>query len=95
MKTNIFKSKKHELISIIKDVLSESLPQLFKVHMELVKRADPSNQELNCNLEEFAKILGYTDHELSVILKDLLILNFIEYLEEIDNRRLKIKVLVN
>ncbi len=95
MSNNIFKSKKYELGAIIRDALAEGLPPLFRVHRELLKRADPINFELACSVQKLAQSLGYSVGELLTALEDLLILNFIEYqMLGKGNKKCKIKILV-
>lgn len=97
MNNNIFKSKKNELCAVLKEALSKGLPPLFKVHSELIKRADPNNFELTCSIEEIAQSIGYAPSELQIILKDLLILNFIDYqiIDKKGSKMWNIKILVH
>jgi len=93
MSRNLFKSKKNELVAVIRDALAEGLPPLFRVHRELIKRADPTSLELSCYLEEIAKPLGYDPCEIEIFLNDLAILNFIDY-QIREDEKLNIRILV-
>jgi len=96
MSNNIFISKKNELTAVLTEALSKGLPPLFRVHRELLKRADPTSLELTCSIEELAQSLGYSVYELQIILKDLSILNFIKSeVEGKENKKWKIKILVH
>jgi len=96
MSRNIFKSRRNELGAIIRDVLVKGLPPLFRVHRELLQRADLGSLEVKCSMEELARSLGYDPPELQTILEDLSILNFIEYqVEGRGNENYKIKILVH
>jgi len=92
MNNNIIKSKKNELSSVIRDALVTSLPPLFKVHRELLNKANPRGKKLECSTQELTRFTGYNSNEVETILKDLSMLNFIEYNKE--NKKWKIKVLV-
>jgi len=94
MSRNPFKSKKNELAAVIRDALAEGLPPLFRVHRELIKRADPKGLELSCYLETMAKLLGYEPCELEIFLNDLAILNFIDYQIQ-EDEKLNIRILVH
>jgi hypothetical protein len=96
MNRNIFKSKKNELVAIIRDALVKGLPPLFRVHRGLLKRTNPATFEVSCSLNELAQSLGYKPSELQTILEDLSILNFIEYqVEGKGDKNWKIKILVH
>jgi hypothetical protein len=93
---NIFtKSKKNELRSILKGVLSRGLRPLFEVYIGLLKKVDKSNYESSCFLKELSQSSGYSTQEIQCILDDLATLNLIRY--KIVNEREKhwtIKLLV-
>ena len=95
MPTNIFKSRKDELCALIRNLLAEGLPPLFRVHRELINRADPVSCRLSCSPEELAETLGYDAYEVKLILNDLASLDFIEYYRDgKENGKRTIKVLV-
>jgi len=97
MNNNIFKSKKNEMCAVLKEALSKGLPPLFKVHSELIKRADPDSFQLTYSVKEMAQSLGYSPSELQIILRDLSILNFIDYqiIDKKGSKMWKVKILVH
>ena len=92
MSENIFQSKKIEFAAIIKDALAKGLPPLFRVHRKLLDKADPVSFELRYSIKDLAQALDYTPLELQTILKDLSILDFIEYEEGEEDGKIKIIV---
>ncbi|HUV81327.1 MAG TPA: hypothetical protein VMW21_02290 [Patescibacteria group bacterium] len=96
MDKNIFESKIYELAAVIRDVIAKGLPPLFRVHRELLKKTENVNSEVICSIEKLSESLGYKPQELESILKDLAILNFIDYqiIDEVSGTW-KIKILVH
>lgn len=94
MNSNIFKTKKNELASILGDNLAEALPPLFRTHRELLNRVDPVSLELTCSIEELAKFLNSEPEEVQNTLSNLINIKFIE-IDFNGDDKYKIKIIVN
>lgn len=94
--TGIFsESNKDELGKRLKDVLANGLLPLFRVYVELSKRADSYNYELSCSLEELTQSLKYNAVEIQCILEDLAMLNLISFKINEEENQWKIKLLIH
>ena len=77
--------------------LSEALPAYFKLHFRLLGVADPTTHEINCSINELAKILNCNCYVLWGILACLSELRFIECPRINDHdfdKEIRIKILV-
>ena len=86
MSKNIINTKQNELSAVIRDALVAGLPPLFRIHRSILNRINPEGHDLICSTQELVQTTGYDSNEIEIILKDLSILNFIEYKEEEDGK---------
>lgn len=78
MNRSIPHCKKRELANALNDVLGKGVVPLFKVYVELTKRADTNNYCFTCSIDELAECLGYSRDDLDAILLDLILFKVID-----------------